>query len=626
MAKARIGARLAAGCLFLWGTQTIAAPPPSAADMLRFRPKQEGVVYTTPAEPEQTGCKVEPILNAKKDKTIGWLLKDKNDKVLRRFFDTTGSGKTDAWCYYNNGVEVYREIYNTPQGDQYRWLNGGGMKWGVDVNRDGKIDGWRVISAEEVSQEILLAVVKKDFARLQALMITEAELKALELPAEMAGRIRETQKNAPAKFQQTLAKLGDLGDKIRWVHLETAPPQCLPADANGMKQDLIKYSQATLTFMNEALPPDKQAIDLNLGELIQVGQAWRIIDAPVPGSAIEDRSDLPPKELQALMDELKALDDKAPKPDVSGAELVQYNLKRADVLDKIAAYYVKPDDREKREDFLRQEADCLSAAVQNTTGADRTAFQKLVALKDRVLKEAANSGLAAHLEFCVLSADYSIRLNSEKDIAKLQQEWVDKLSKFVQDYPKSEDTPDALMQLGMVNELLGKEDQSKKWYEMLIKDFPSHPHVSKARGAINRLTLDGKEFQLAGATLGSGAPFDLKSLKGKVVVVYYWASWNQQSASDFSKMKTLMTTYASKGLEVVGANLDDTPALATDFLAKNPAPGIHLYEPGGLGSKLAEPYGIQVLPTMFLIGKDGKVFSRTVQMSNLEDEVQKALK
>src|SRR5262249_36712868 len=223
-------------------------------------------------------------------------------------------------------------------------------------------------------------------------------------------------------------------------------------------------------------------------------------------------------------------------------------------------------------------------------------------LKDRVLKDSAGSSLAAPPEFCVLSGDYSLKLNKEKDIAKLQQEWGEKLSKIVPEYPKLEDTPDALMELAMVNELPGKEDQATKWDELLIKDFPGHPDVTRARGVLNRLSLDGKELNLAGATLGSGAPFDIKSLKGKVVVVYYWASWNQQSASDFSKMKTLMTTYASKGMEVVGVNLDDTPALAAEFLTKNPAPGTHLHEPGALGSKLAEPYGIQVLPMMFLVG------------------------
>jgi hypothetical protein len=627
MAQARMGPRLAVGGLLLWGTALVAAAAPTAEDMLKFRPKQDGVIYTTPAGADKDSCKVEGI--SRQGKTIGWLLRDKDGKVLRRFFDTAGTGKTDAWCYYLNGVEVYREIYSG-QGDHYRWLNGAGMKYGIDLNRDGKIDTWRMISAEEVSQEVLLAVVKKDYSRIQALMLSEAEIKSLELPADEVKRIREAQKNAPAKFQETVAKLGALGDKIRWVHLEAAPPQCTPADSTGMKADMIKYAQATVTYINEA---NNQPADLQIGEMILVGQAWRLIDAPVPSSAessgSSDTSPAPTKELQALLDELKSLDDKAPKPDAPPAELAQYNLKRADILGKIADYFTKPDlkaeEKAKRDEWVRQQADCLSAAAQNAAAGDKTAYERLVALKDRIVKEQPGSNLAGHVVFCEMSADYAAKLNDGKDIAKLQKDWVERLAQFVQDYPRCEDTPDALLQLGMVSELIGEEEKAKKWYELLIKDFPSSPQAEQAKGALRRLELVGKELELVGTPLGGGATFDLKTLKGKVVVVYYWASWNQQSGADFAKLKSLLGTYAAKGMEVVCVNLDDNPAAATSFLQKNPAAGVQLYEQGGLASKLAKPYGIQVLPTLFLVGKDNKVLSRTVQMTNVEDEVKKAL-
>ena len=89
------------------------------------------------------------------------------------------------------------------------------MKWGVDLNGDYKIDAWKVISAEEVSQEILQALVSRDFSRLQALFITEPELKSLELPAAEVARIHELGKQAAAKFQSTVAKLTNLSDKTR---------------------------------------------------------------------------------------------------------------------------------------------------------------------------------------------------------------------------------------------------------------------------------------------------------------------------------------------------------------------------------------------------------------------------
>src|SRR5438105_2410875 len=136
MAKARMGAGLMAGCLLLWGgTASVwAAPPPTAAEMLRIRPKQDGVVYTTPAPPEQEACKVELIKGSKVGS--GWLLRDARGLPLRRFFDTNGDIQIDVWSYYLDGVEVYREIDTNYDGkrDQFRWLNSGGMKWGIDAN------------------------------------------------------------------------------------------------------------------------------------------------------------------------------------------------------------------------------------------------------------------------------------------------------------------------------------------------------------------------------------------------------------------------------------------------------------------------------------------------------------
>ena len=48
----------------------------------------------------------------------------------------------DQWCYYNDGVEVYRDIDTNfnKKADQFRWLNTAGSRWGIDANEDEKID------------------------------------------------------------------------------------------------------------------------------------------------------------------------------------------------------------------------------------------------------------------------------------------------------------------------------------------------------------------------------------------------------------------------------------------------------------------------------------------------------
>jgi hypothetical protein len=74
----------------------------------------------------------------------------------------------------------------------------------------------------------------------------------------------------------------------------------------------------------------------------------------------------------------------------------------------------------------------------------------------------------------------------------------------------------------------------------------------------------------------------------------------------------------------VCVNFDNSPPEAGSPLAG--APGLQMFQPGGLEGPLATQYGIMVLPNLFLTGKDGRVVSRTVQISTLEDEIKKLIK
>jgi thiol-disulfide isomerase/thioredoxin len=131
---------------------------------------------------------------------------------------------------------------------------------------------------------------------------------------------------------------------------------------------------------------------------------------------------------------------------------------------------------------------------------------------------------------------------------------------------------------------------------------------------------------LTGPTLTDpGQTFDVARARGKVVVVYYWASWNSQAADDFVKLKGLLEAHRGK-LEVVGVNLDNTAEEARAFLGEHAGPGMQLHQDGGLEGPLATDYGIMVLPTLFLVDGQGKVVQRNLHISGLEDEVKKLLK
>jgi hypothetical protein len=616
-----------AGCVALWGSVAPAWGAPTVTQLLNISPRQKGVDISTPAAGEDAKCKVELIKGARKGS--GWLLRDGSGKPLRVFFDTNDDGKVDVWSYYKDGVEVFREIDTRFSGrhepDQYRWLNTAGMKWGIDENHDGHISSWKAISPEEVSQELLQALVTRDAARFQALLITEEELKALGLPSDQLASVQKGLKAAPATFQETANKLAaSLTVKTNWIHLETKPPQCLPADQTGAGYDLVKHGGGTVLFDNGGKNDWVQT-----GEIWQVGTKWRLVEGPRPGAApVEKDTPEAPSDPEAikLIQELTDLD--SPKNAPSGSDnaaMVLHHLKRADVLERIVGR-VKA---EEREPWIRQVADSLSTAAQASSGPDSASMRRLLNLEKQLTDNLpAGHNLAGYVTFREMQADYTLRTNGKSpDFKKVQQDWLERLTKFSQTYPKAEDTPDALLQAAQTSEFLEKDTEAKNLYATLARNFADKPQGQKAAGAIRRLEAEGKPIKLAAPMLtDANVAFDVDQLNGKLVVVYYWATWNSNLASDVGKLKALLETYRGKGVELVCVNLDNTAEEARKFLQRQPVPGTHLHQDGGLESKLAIEYGIQVLPQTFLVGKDGKVLNRNAQVSTLEEEVKKQLK
>ena len=276
-------------------------------------------------------------------------------------------------------------------------------------------------------------------------------------------------------------------------------------------------------------------------------------------------------------------------------------------------------------------------AVQDGPGMTR-----LKQRKDQLVKGRPGTNLAGHATFVELCARFLPLLESERamnDLKKVQEEWHDALTKFVTDYPAVKDTPDALNYLAIGAEFAGKDEEAKRWYRLIYTNFPTHALAEKSRGCVRRLEAIGQPMELVSPTLDGRNTFDITTLKanpaagvkGKVVAVYYWASYCQSCPREFAVLKQLHSALQIKGLELVCVNLDDNPADAVRFLTANPLPGIHLFQAAkagggvGLNGPLAVHYGINGLPTLFLIGRDGKVVNTTLQAFDLEPAVNKQL-
>src|SRR5258705_6392078 len=122
----------------------------------------------------------------------------------------------------------------------------------------------------------------------------------------------------------------------------------------------------------------------------------------------------------------------------------------------------------------------------------------------------------------------------------------------------------------------------------------------------------GKPFELTFTDAISGKEVSVqKDLKGKIVVVDFWATWCPPCVRAMPEMKKLYTQYKSKGVEFIGVSLDMPEAeggLAAlkEFVSKNKIEWPQYHQ--GTGG-LSKQWGITMIPTVFVIDADGKIAS-----------------
>lgn len=120
----------------------------------------------------------------------------------------------------------------------------------------------------------------------------------------------------------------------------------------------------------------------------------------------------------------------------------------------------------------------------------------------------------------------------------------------------------------------------------------------------------------------------LDGLHGKVVLVDFWASWCAPCLHSFPWMNELQQKHAGDGLVIVAVNVDQDRALADAFLKKLPAEFRVEYDPAGT---LAQQFGVENMPTSFLIDRAGRIRVRHAgfrekQREEREQEIESLLK
>lgn len=123
------------------------------------------------------------------------------------------------------------------------------------------------------------------------------------------------------------------------------------------------------------------------------------------------------------------------------------------------------------------------------------------------------------------------------------------------------------------------------------------------------LAFAGGKGLKVGDTLPELSSFELEgnlpaALKGKVVLVDFWASWCGPCKESFPVMEELHKKYAAKGVVILAVNVDEKAAAMNDFLKDHPVTFTVVRD---AKKKLVGLANIPSMPSSFIVGPDGKV-------------------
>ena len=171
-------------------------------------------------------------------------------------------------------------------------------------------------------------------------------------------------------------------------------------------------------------------------------------------------------------------------------------------------------------------------------------------------------------------------------------------------------------------------DEMKNAYDKLdaiAKETSSAKEIASEIAVLERVMPGNPAPEIAKNDLVTGKPFALSSLKGKVVLLDFWASWCVPCRKSNPHVKALYEKYRKKGFDVV--YVADNDSRPSDALKAIEEDGIKKYHhvlrglitkrgPNGehmgfdKSQDVSEQYAIHFLPTKYLIDREGKIVCR----------------
>lgn len=118
-----------------------------------------------------------------------------------------------------------------------------------------------------------------------------------------------------------------------------------------------------------------------------------------------------------------------------------------------------------------------------------------------------------------------------------------------------------------------------------------------------------------------GKPVDLKSYRGKYVLIDFWASWCGPCRQESPTLVRLYNAFKDKGFEILTVSIDTDANKWKNAVKKDGFTWQSVSELSGYSGASSALYNITAIPSSFLLDKDGKIVAKNLRGANLEKQL-----
>lgn len=124
----------------------------------------------------------------------------------------------------------------------------------------------------------------------------------------------------------------------------------------------------------------------------------------------------------------------------------------------------------------------------------------------------------------------------------------------------------------------------------------------------------------------NGKEVKLSSLKGKVIILSFWASWDKKSREASKSLKSVYKKYHKRGLEIYQVSLDRSKVLWENAVKVDELPWINVSDLRYTESLAAKQYNVKRIPTNFIIDRKGDIVGKDLYGQRLEEKMRELFK